>query len=82
MFVQLGEGVDDETWEFHRKNGDYSKWFGDEIKDEQLAAEVADIERAALNPADSRAAVRAAVDKRYTLPADRPSGIIDDEPAK
>ena len=82
MFVQLGEGVDDETWEFHRKNGDYSKWFGDEIKDEQLAAEVADIERAALHPADSRAAVRAAVDKRYTLPADRPSGIIDDEPAK
>jgi hypothetical protein len=78
LFVQLGDGVDDATWEFHRKNGDYSRWFRDEIKDAELADEAAAIERGDHHPADSRAAIRAAVDKRYTLPADVPTGIIDE----
>ena len=26
QFVQLADGVDDETWDFHRESGDYSKW--------------------------------------------------------
>jgi HAD superfamily hydrolase (TIGR01484 family) len=78
MFVQLGEGVDDDTWEFHRKNGDYSRWFRDEIKDDQLADETEAIERGGESPVDSRVAIRAAVDKRYTLPADRPTGIVDE----
>ena len=78
MFVQLGDGVDDDTWEFHRKNGDYSRWFRDEIKDDQLAAEAEAIERGAQTPTESRAQLRAAVDKRYTLPADKPTGIVDD----
>lgn len=77
-FVQLGDGVDDATWEFHRKHGDYSKWFRDEIKDDQLATETQAIERGGGSPADSRAAIRAAVEKRYTLPADRPTGIVDE----
>ncbi|MEO7732255.1 MAG: HAD-IIB family hydrolase [Kofleriaceae bacterium] len=78
MFVQLGDGVDDGTWEFHRHNGDYSRWFRDEIKDDQLATETEAIERDGGSPADSRAAIRAAVEKRYTLPADRPTGIVDE----
>ncbi len=78
MFVQLGEGVDDDTWEFHRKNGDYSRWFREEIKDDQLADEIAVVERGSESPLDSRATIRAAVDKRYTLPADRPTGIVDE----
>jgi hypothetical protein len=78
LFVQLGDGVDDETWEFHRRNRDYSTWFRDEIKDQQLAAEAEAIERSAASPVDSRAQIRAAVDKRYTLPADRPTGILGD----
>jgi HAD superfamily hydrolase (TIGR01484 family) len=77
LFVQLGDGVDDETWEFHKQNGDYSRWFRDEVKDDQLAGEAAVIEQSSLSPADSRAAIRAAVEKRYTLPADQPSGTID-----
>jgi hypothetical protein len=77
LFVELGDGVDDETWEFHRRNGDYSRWFRDEIKDEQLASEAEAIERSDEEPADTRAAIRAAVEKRYTLPADVPSGIVD-----
>jgi hypothetical protein len=78
MFVQLGEGVDDDTWEFHRKNGDYSKWFRAEIKDDQLADEIEAVEHGDGSPAETRAAIREAVDKRYTLPADRPTGIVDE----
>jgi hypothetical protein len=77
MFTQLGDGIDDETWEYHRRKGDYSRWFRDEVKDDQLASEAESIERGQQTPAESRAAIRAAVEKRYTLPADRPSGIID-----
>jgi hypothetical protein len=78
LFVQLGDGVDDETWEFHRRNGDYSKWFRDEVKDDQLASETEAVESGNQTPAESRAAIRAAVEKRYTLPADRPTGIVDE----
>ncbi len=29
IFLQLAEGVDDETWLFHRDRGDYSRWIRD-----------------------------------------------------
>jgi hydroxymethylpyrimidine pyrophosphatase-like HAD family hydrolase len=75
QFLQLADGVDDETWDFHRTAGDYSKWVRAHIKDNQLADEIAEIEAdRAAEPNDTRAAVRAAVEARYTLPADGPSG--------
>jgi hypothetical protein len=75
-FLQLADGVDDETWTHHLKRGDYSAWFREGIKDDDLAAAVAEVEaQAGLTPAESRAAVREAIEQRYTLPADRPSGI-------
>jgi HAD superfamily hydrolase (TIGR01484 family) len=74
IFVQLGEGVDDDTWQYHRRCGDYSRWFRDEVKDDQLAREVEAIERSGLTATDSRAAIRAAVENRYTLPSDAPTG--------
>ena len=78
MFLQIGEGVDDETWLFHLRNQDFSKWFQEMIKDSELAEEVAAIERnESLSAQESRAAVRAAIESRYTLPADAPSGVID-----
>jgi hypothetical protein len=78
LFLQLADGVDDETWDFHRTNGDYSEWVRHQIKDNQLADELAEIEQdAAAAPNDTRAAVRAAIEARYTLPADAPSGQID-----
>src|SRR5262249_12127523 len=39
VFMQLAEGVDDETWLHHLRRGDYSSWFRFTIKDEELAAE-------------------------------------------
>jgi HAD superfamily hydrolase (TIGR01484 family) len=70
LFTQLADGVDDETWEFHRRQHDISRWFQTAIKDPGLAAEAADIEsRTDLSPADSRARIRAAIERRYTAPA-------------
>jgi HAD superfamily hydrolase (TIGR01484 family) len=76
MFLQLGEGVDDDTWQYHREHGDYSTWLREEVKDEQLAREAEAIERSELGAADSRARIRAAIEKRYTLPADD-AGVAD-----
>jgi hypothetical protein len=67
--------VDDETWMHHLRQGDYSQWFRDAIKDNELAADAAQVEGGRdANPKESRAAIRAAVEKRYTLPVDKPSG--------
>ncbi len=77
LFLHLGDGVDDDTWQFHLQNHDYSRWLRTEVKDPALADEVEEVERADLQPAESRARIRAAVDKRYTLPSDRASGLVD-----
>jgi hypothetical protein len=70
LFLQIAEGVDDETWRFHLRRGDYAAWFEQVIKDEDLACEVRDIAaRSDLSPAESRALVRRAVQRRYTAPA-------------
>jgi hydroxymethylpyrimidine pyrophosphatase-like HAD family hydrolase len=37
MFIQLGEGVDDKTWQYHLRKGDYAHWFRGVLKDEDLA---------------------------------------------
>jgi hypothetical protein len=50
--------------------GDYSAWMRDAIKDEDLAAEFAAVERdRELSADDSRARIKAAIDRRYTGPA-------------
>ena len=37
QFLQLAEGVDDDTWMHHLREGDYSEWMRDAIKDTELA---------------------------------------------
>ena len=70
MFVLMANGVDDDSWLFHLRAGDYSHWMHDAIKDDSLAREVAQVEsQAELDPSESRARVRAAIERRYTLPA-------------
>jgi HAD superfamily hydrolase (TIGR01484 family) len=69
-FLQLGEGVDEETWLFHLWRGDFSRWFETVIKDEELASSAREIER--IDPArvsEGRKQLRAAVERRYTGPA-------------
>ena len=69
MFLHLAEGVDAETWAFHRRAGDYARWIRLSIKDGRLADELAEIEQGGLPDPEARAAVRAAIDRLYTLPA-------------
>jgi hydroxymethylpyrimidine pyrophosphatase-like HAD family hydrolase len=70
LFIQLAAGVDDETWTHHLRNQDYSRWFRDAIKDEGLASEAAGVEAdASLTPEDSRRLIKAAIERRYTLPS-------------
>jgi hydroxymethylpyrimidine pyrophosphatase-like HAD family hydrolase len=69
-FLQMGEGVDDETWLYHARRGDYSRWFETMIKDEELAATAREIEQnGAQGVAEGRKKLRAAVESRYTAPA-------------
>lgn len=69
-FVQLAEGVDDATWLHHLRSGDYSRWFREDIKDPELAAEAARVELdRSLNPRQSREKIREAIEHRYTAPA-------------
>ena len=69
MFLQLADGVDDETWNFHLGRGDYSRWFREAIKDDDLANEAAQYEQPAdLSPRESREKIKSAVERRYTAP--------------
>jgi HAD superfamily hydrolase (TIGR01484 family) len=80
MFLQIAEGVDEDTWESHRRGGDYARWIETAIKDKALAEEVAAIERSDLSPFKasasarlSRAATRCRRDSvRLLLSLDRP----------
>ena len=73
QFLEMAAGVDDDTWTYHFRQGDYSRWFRDVIKDEGLAAAAAAVERDRFLSRDNAiAALRAAVESRYTLPADAP----------
>jgi len=70
LFAQLAQGVDDDTWRYHLRQGDYSAWFERAIKDDKLAAAVATVERnKSLSPDESRKRILAAIEERYTLPA-------------
>jgi len=67
MFIQIAEGLDDETWLHHLRHGDYSQWLREAIKDEALALEVREIEKDGKEaPQKSRTAVIEAINKRYT----------------
>ncbi|OHV86796.1 hypothetical protein ORS3428_22360 [Mesorhizobium sp. ORS 3428] len=73
IFAQMAEGIDDLTWEYHLRAGDYSKWFRDQIKDKDLAQETATAEKdKSLSAQESRKRVLDAVRRRYTAPATAP----------
>jgi hypothetical protein len=73
QFLDLASGVDDDTWAFHLRRADYSRWFRDVIKDSALATAAAAVERDRFaSRADGLAALRKAIESRYTLPADAP----------
>jgi hypothetical protein len=73
LFNQIADGIDDETWLYHLRQADYSKWLRAHIKDDALADEVAAAEQHPDMPAsESRRSIRQSIEKHYTLPASAP----------
>ena len=69
IFAQIAEGIDEETWLFHLRNGDYSKWFREAVKDPYLADQAERIEhRGDLQSAETRDLIVRFIQGRYTLP--------------
>jgi hypothetical protein len=70
LFLQIGDGVDDDTWLHHLRSHDYSAWMREKVGDDELADAVAAVEDDdGLSAAESRQRVRGAVEDRYTAPA-------------
>ena len=70
MFLQIAEGVDDETWLHHLRKGDYSAWFRSAIKDPELEQAARKAEELRDKPAaESRRLIKEAIEQRYTAPA-------------
>ena len=69
VFAQIAQGIDEQTWMFHLRRGDYSRWFRHSIKDNHLADEAERIERRLdLEPWQTRQMIRELISARYTLP--------------
>jgi hydroxymethylpyrimidine pyrophosphatase-like HAD family hydrolase len=66
-FVELAEGVDEGTWTYHLRRGDYSRWLREAIKDADLADEIHDMEGAPLPGGEARRRVLDAVRARYSV---------------
>jgi hydroxymethylpyrimidine pyrophosphatase-like HAD family hydrolase len=70
VFAELAAGVDDDTWEYHLRRGDVTRWLADCVKDAELTAVVEAIAgRRDTAPAASRHDVIEAINARYTAPA-------------
>jgi energy-coupling factor transporter ATP-binding protein EcfA2 len=66
-FVKIAEGVDEDTWLHHLRRGEYSRWFREAIKDEQLAEQAAAVEHENVTAEESRRRIRAAIQERYAV---------------
>lgn len=70
LFMQIADGIDDDTWLYHLHRGDYSRWFRESIKDDCLAKETENIEQTnGIPPEKSRSLIREKIERRYTGPA-------------
>jgi hydroxymethylpyrimidine pyrophosphatase-like HAD family hydrolase len=69
LFVQIAEGVDDQTWMHHLRQGDYSRWVRESIKDEKLAEEIRRVEVQDVPTDRSRAQIKEAIEQKYTSAA-------------
>lgn len=69
IFIQMAEGVDDETWLHHLRQHDYSRWIREAIKDKELAQQIEQIEQENKDVGEGRKQIIAAIEKQYTSAA-------------
>lgn len=71
VFTDLADGVDVDTWLHHWQRGEVSGWIRNCIKDDELADNMAALERDLHDdPVESRKQVRHLIEESYTLPAE------------
>ncbi len=69
LFMQMADGVDDDSWLHHLEAHDYSRWIREAVKDDELADALERIEgQPARDPKATRRAVREAIERKYTAP--------------
>jgi HAD superfamily hydrolase (TIGR01484 family) len=70
LFCHIGRGIDDETWLFHLRRGDYSRWIQDSVRDKGLAEFVRQVEKQSDHSAtESRDRICEAIEVKYSLGA-------------
>jgi len=70
IFIEITQGIDDETWRFHLARGDYSNWMATSLKDPDLAGQVEAVERdRSLELPETRRRIVEAIQQKYTAPA-------------
>jgi len=69
MFIQMAEGVDDDTWMHHLRGKEYSAWFRNQVHDDELADFAAKVEDTETDTATSKDAILHRIKEKYTAPA-------------
>jgi len=62
LFVQIGRGVDDETWLYHLRERDYSRWLRTVLGEDGVSARVAAIEAEGGSAERTRERIAAAIE--------------------
>jgi hypothetical protein len=66
IFIQIAQGIDDDTWDYHLRRHDYSKWFREVVKDFELADATQAIEQdETFTPQTSREAIIHKIRNRF-----------------
>jgi hydroxymethylpyrimidine pyrophosphatase-like HAD family hydrolase len=66
-FCELAEGLDEATWDFHRRRHEYSAWIRERIKDPELAQDAEALESDGLDGAPARQELLQAIRRRYAV---------------
>jgi HAD superfamily hydrolase (TIGR01484 family) len=69
IFIQMAEGVDDDTWIYHLGKKEYSDWFRNSVHDDELAEAAEKIEDKETDAAASKDKILNLIKEKYTAPA-------------
>jgi len=70
VFLQMADGIDDDTWNYHLREGDIARWFRETIKDSELAEQIDRLgDDEEVSAEDSRRVIREEIERRYILAA-------------
>jgi HAD superfamily hydrolase (TIGR01484 family) len=69
IFIQMAEGVDDDTWMYHLGKKEYSGWFRNSVHDDELADAAEKVEDKESDAAKSKERILTLIKEKYTAPA-------------